>query len=94
MDTNLIIDDDYIQDVGTLCRQRGEKLEEILTSYLDILQEIRDEAVMDGAICASLEAYKECASMISGQLETISEQIQNVCKAFINEINEADSYLF
>ena len=41
-----------------------------------------------------IETFNECASAISGQLEKISSQVQDVCGAFIVEVNDADSYLF
>lgn len=49
---------------------------------------------MEGDISSALEAFNECASAISGQLEKISSQVQDVCGAFIVEVNDADSYLF
>lgn len=94
MDENLIIDDDYIRGIGDICARRGNELEEILSSYLEILSEIKSEALAEGAISSALEAFNECASAINGQIEKISSQIQDVCDAFIVEINDADSYLF
>lgn len=94
MDENLVIDDDYVQDVGDVCARRGKELEEILSSYLEILDTIKSEALMEGDISSALETFNECASAISGQLEKISSQVQDVCGAFIVEVNDADSYLF
>lgn len=94
MDENLVIDDDYVQDVGDVCARRGRELEEILSSYLEILDVIKSEALIEGDISLALEAFNECAAALSGQIEKISSQIQDVCGAFIVEVNDADSYLF
>ena len=72
MDANLIIDDDYVQTVGSLCSKKGRELEEILEEYSAILDEIQQEALMEGDISVSLNAYRECVSLLSGQLEKIS----------------------
>lgn len=90
MDANLIIDDDYVQTVGSLCSRRGRELEE----YSAILDEIQQEALMEGDISVSLNAYRECVSLLSGQLEKISAQVDYVCDSFITAVNDADSYLF
>ena len=55
MDANLIIDDDYVQTVGSLCSRRGRELEEILEEYSAILDEIQQEALMEGDI-----SFPEC----------------------------------
>ena len=48
MDANLIIDDNYVQEVGRLSSIRGRKLEEILDNYVGILTEIETEAITSG----------------------------------------------
>lgn len=94
MDPNLIIDDDYVKRIGISCNQRGKKLEEILDSYLTILNEIEGEALVEGEITKSLNAYKECVALLNDQLVTLSANIQNICKCFLTDINDADDYLF
>lgn len=94
MDPNLIIDDDYVYDVGDDCRLRGRKLEEVLDSYLTILNEIKSEALLDGSIADALSAFIECVALLNDQLTTLSKNVDDTGLSFIQEINTADDYLF
>ena len=94
MDANLIIDDNYIQEVGRLSSIRGRKLEEILDSYVGILMEIETEAITSGEISQAVSAFRECVTMLNDRLSTISTNIDTVADSFIIDINTADDYLF
>ncbi len=95
MDENLIIDDDYVLDVGKYAAPRRAKaLEEILTAYITILEEICAEAIPSGEIADSTAAFAACASLLKGKLTEISDSIKTASGGFITAVNEADSYLF
>lgn len=94
MDENLIIDDDYVQTVGRLCKQRGEDLEEILSTYISILEEIAIEAIIEGETARALRGYIECVQLLKEQLSDISSNVKTVCDSFIIDFDAADEYLF
>lgn len=94
MDANLIIDDNYVQEVGRLSSVRGRKLEEILDSYVGILTEIETEAITSGEISQAVAAFRECVSMLNDRLSTISTNVDTVADSFIIDVNTADDYLF
>ncbi len=94
MDANLIIDDNYVQEVGRLSSVRGRKLEEILDSYVEILTEIETEAITSGEISQAVTAFRECISMLNDRLSTISINVDTVADSFIIDVNTADDYLF
>lgn len=94
LDPNLVIDDDYVHKVGNGCKTRGVKLEEIIDSYIVILNEIKNEALIEGDISDALGAYIECVTLLNDQLRTLSENVKEICLGFITDVNEADSYLF
>ena len=92
MDLNLIIDDDYIIELGETCSTRGEKLEANLQSYIKIIGEI--ESITEGELSKALNEYKECANHLIEPLSTISESVEKITNSFIIDVNEADDYLF
>lgn len=94
MDPNLIIDDDYVYGVGSNCESRGKKLEEILDSYRTILNEIKDEALLEGGVSEALESFIECVTLLNDQLTTLSQKVDDTGMSFIQDINTADNYLF
>ena len=94
MDANLIIDDNYVQEVGRLSSIRGRKLEEILDNYVGILTEIETEAITSGEISQALVSFRECVTMLNDRLSTISTNVNTVANSFIIDVNTEDDYLF
>ena len=94
MDPNLIIDDDYIQEVGRLSLKRAKELDEILASYIEVLREIESEAITSGKTAQAISAYVGCVSLLTDRLSTSSEMIKKVASSFIIDVNVADEYLF
>ena len=94
MDPNLIIVDEYVQSVGSNCVRRGQDLEQILATYLQILREIKEEALIDGRTSASLGVFIDCVNLISDQVSILSDNAQRACQNYISDINTADDYLF
>ncbi|MEE0931024.1 MAG: hypothetical protein UIM53_08490 [Acutalibacteraceae bacterium] len=94
MDANLIIDDNYVQEVGRKSSERGKMLEEILDSYVTILSEIETEAITSGEISQAVAAFRECVALLNDRLTTISNNVDTVADSFIIDVNDADEYLF
>ena len=94
MDANLIIDDEYVHAVGDLCKTKGEELEKLLDSYVQILSEIENEAISKGEISNTLTIYKGYVKKLNDGLSFVSSNVNAVCSGFITDINTADDYLF
>lgn len=94
MDANLLIVDEYVAEVGNRCRRRGQELDDILTDYLHILQEIKEKALTEGRTSESLATFIQCVQLLRDQLTILSENADYTCERYIRDINKADSYLF
>ncbi len=94
MDSNLVIDDDYVTTVAYNSSTRGAKLEKIYCSYLTILKDVRANAIKDGEIALALSDFIACIELLQNQLGKISESIQTDGQKFLVDVNEADQYLF
>lgn len=93
-DHAIVIDDEYIVDVGRHCKNRGRNLEDILVDYIGILEEIRKEAIIDGEIAFALSDYIECVKMLREHMTTISDNVKTVAYNFVAAVDEADAFLF
>ncbi|WP_204871892.1 hypothetical protein [Pseudoflavonifractor capillosus] len=94
MDPDLIIDDEYVYAVGNDCNQRGKKLEDILDEYVVILKEIKSEAIMAGNVSEALEAFIGCVEPLKDQITELSQRVEERSSNFIQDVNDADQYLF
>jgi len=102
MDANLIINDEYVSSVARMRNSEGLKLDMnhgnskdcILYAYISILESIKNEAIISGEIANALEQYISCAKLLQGRLKEISEDLEDLCEYFIEEIDSADKYIF
>lgn len=94
MDPNLIIDDEYVYGVGDDCVLRGERLENVVETYISILNEIKEEALIEGSVSEALQAFIECMNSLNNQLTIISKRVDDTGMSFIQDINTADDFLF
>lgn len=94
MGRDLIIDDEYVSAVGDACNQRGIQLEEIFEQYVTILKEIQAEALVEGDVSEALAAFIAYAESVKGGIGEVSESISKRCTSYIQDVNNADRYLF
>ena len=96
MDVNLCIDDDFFKRVGNRSSTRGKELDtdNIMKTYISILESIRSEAIVQGSVANALEAYISCAKCLRGQLRSLSLEISQVCERYLQEIDSADKEFF
>lgn len=95
MDPNLIIDDDFVNGVANNCIRNSENLEGIYHTYISLLRNIQTSALVSGEISVALAVFISKAEIyLKGNLDKISDQINDICDRFLIDINNADSYLF
>ncbi len=94
MDPNLIIDDSYVLTVGESSKTRGDALEGIMDNFVSILEATNTDGFIEGATATALRDFISCVKLLNDKLQEVSEQVNLVCQSFLQEINEADSYLF
>ena len=94
MDSKLVIDDDYIYDAAAHAKKCAVNLNNVLTSYIKILNQIRSDAIMSGDVAEALSAYISTASKLSGTLKEIGTSINSNGQKFVSAVDDADDYLF
>lgn len=92
--SSLQIDDDYCKKMGQYYVNEGEKIESFINEYITILKNIKGKAIISGEVADALEVYIEYASLIKGQINSLSKVAKSQITGFISAIDTADQYLF
>lgn len=91
----LIVDDDYIRQMGKYYYKMGNSAIDImLKDYINIMQEIKDTAIMEGDIADSLSTFIQCAQSLKDRAGDIGNELKQLTDYFISDIDEADQFLF
>ena len=90
----LIIDDEYCNSMAEYFVNQGEHLEEVISQYVAILQEIKDSAITSGDVSNALGTYISYAQRLNGQMTNISTIAKSHVSNFLTRVDSADKYLF
>ena len=91
---DLIIDDDFCKSMGGYFASQGEHMENVITEYISILQEIRNTAITSGDVADALTAYITYVSKLKRQMRNISSTVNAHINNFLMRVDSADEYLF
>lgn len=90
----LIIDDDYCRAMGTYVAKQGQQLDQMISDYVTILQDVRQKAIVSGDVATALSAYISYAEKLKKQIGNISTNASNQITTFLTKVDAADQYLF
>lgn len=91
---DIVVNDDNCNAVGSEYADRAKWFENILERYDEILQEILDSAVMDGALADNLKKFRQEANALKNETASIAKAAQSSTHQFLADMDSADSYLF
>lgn len=93
--SDLVIDDEYISSLGSFYTSMGDNIiDEMINSYIEKMQEIKDKAIMEGDIAESLQAFLEYAQSLKDIAGEIGTELKDLMECFITDIDQADEFLF
>lgn len=90
----LIIDDEYCKAMGTYFTKQGQQLDQMISDYVAILQDVRNKAIVSGDVAKALSAYISYAEKLKKQIGNISTSASNQINSFLTKVDAADQYLF
>lgn len=90
----LIIDDEYCQAMGNYYVSQGQQIDQIISEYISILQDVRNRAIISGDVAKALTAYMSYANRLNKQIGNISTTAKKQVDAFLSKVDVADQYLF
>jgi len=91
---NLTVKDEEHKSLSEMYCQAGNIAEQELSKYLSIMRMVCENAVAEGAMHANLVAFMEEARKLKGFIADITNPASNETNEFVNEIENADEYLY
>lgn len=91
---DLIVDDENMRNTGNYFKEFSSTLQLSLDDYTNILNEIKNDAVISGDISEKLDAFIACAKMLDASISELGIEIKNSIDKFLEEIDEKDQYLY
>ena len=91
---NLVVDDEYVRQSASDIKTALLKLDRVVEQYLEILKDMKAEAVQDGATALALVAYNDYALQIKDALEQIGDDTRCLLENYLLAIDDADQFLF
>ena len=90
----VIIEDGYVENVGTKIREELEKTEKTLNTYITCLEEVRKKGLMKGSTAEALGEFISLAGHLKGTFGDIGGCVGIDCENYIDEVDDADKYLY
>lgn len=95
---NLVVEDDFIKNIGSYIKDQGEYLSEIIKKYIRIMKNVKDKGLIKGKTADALEEFiiqvESNANSKSATSEILGQQTARYCSTFITEIDKADKGLY
>ena len=91
---DLIVDDQYIKDLGNYYKCYAETIQNAIDEYLNIMNSAKTDAVKFGATADALDSFLEYAKELHDIVSYFGLQVESVCNRFIEEVDEKDQYLY
>ena len=88
------IDDEYFNAMGILFSEWSSDLQDGIDKYINILNAILEDSIMEGDTSTALQAFAEFAKNLSGIIREMGTEVKGLCLNYITEIDKADEYLY
>lgn len=90
----VVVDDSYVEKMGSFLLEQGERFEECLGNYVALMQVAIVEGIQSGQTKEAFAKYIEIARELQGGVGEITEMGAILSGKYIIEIENADSYLY
>ena len=91
---DLIVNDVDYESISADYKELGKYFEEILSTYLSVLDDICTSGIKSGNIHDNLVIFKGIASQLNGQIDAALGIASRLCTEFVTYIDEADGALY
>lgn len=92
--TELKIEDDYIKDQAQLIGEWANDLQESIDKYIAIMNHIIEEAIIEGTTAEALTAFVSYVENLKEIVKEMGTETKGMCLSFLNEVDQADDYLY
>ena len=94
MSKNLIVSDEYINEMASYVDEQGEIFEQMMSDYRNILYLLAKSGFSSGKFHSELLAYVDVAKSLKGDISNISTCIKKKLLGFQEDIDERDKYVY
>ena len=89
---SFIQDDDYYKEMGQYLQKEAEELEDSYKSYIEYLDEILSNAIIQGDMHDKLSKFRDMAAQMNSKIADIGIVGQSACNNFSSEVAQSDTY--
>lgn len=92
--TELVIDDNYINEMAEYFEMQGKQLQCMVDSYIAALKRVTQEGVVEGETSDALKSFWEYAEKLNQVISAASTEIRDSVINYLEEIDTQDQYLY
>lgn len=92
--TELVIDDNYINEVAEYFETQGKNLQRMVDSYIAALKRVTEEGVVEGETSDALKSFLEYAEKLNQVISSTSVEVRDTVMNYLEEIDTQDQYLY
>lgn len=92
--TELVIDDNYINEVAEYFETQGKQLQRKVDSYIAALKRVTEEGVVEGETSDALKSFLEYAEKLNQVVSATSVEVRDTVMNYLEEIDTQDQYLY
>ena len=94
VNSELKIDDDFVNSMSSLLSEWTSDLQTGTDQYLEIIDAIIEDAIMEGDTAEALKSFASYAQYLQTIISEIGSEVSGLCINFIQEVDAKDSYLY
>lgn len=91
---DIIIEDEYIQEMRNFSKLQGSRFEAVLTEYIAIMHKLNAEGIVRGETADILKMFIETVMSFKGQVQELSELFRQLLDQYLTDIDYADKELY
>lgn len=91
---DIIIDDSYVAELAEYIEKYGETFEEFYERYLTLLRGFHARGVSSGNTADAIQEYIATAEALKNYVADSTEVLGQTLREYLNEVDEADRYLY
>lgn len=93
-DTELVIDEEYINEMAEYFEKQGKQLQNIAASYIGAMKRVVGEGIIEGKTSETLKTFLEYAEKLNQVIISTAMQIRDSAMNYLEEIDTQDQYLY
>ncbi|MBO5082687.1 MAG: hypothetical protein J6C06_08785 [Lachnospiraceae bacterium] len=94
LESVLVINDEYMQELGIFCTKKGLMLQETVDSYFSIMKQCSEQGIVKGEIAQKIKFLMEEASRIQNIIEDVGNKTRELSLNYLEESYSQEQYYF